>query len=201
VVTDAIERQTALIKQNVERYWTKFGVDDIIDNARESLSSIVAVHALAILIEGIGLRRETLHMRYAFSTPAIAALNVPSYPINLPDFFELLTAGFWGPTTLWTATSLAVPFVFAYFINLTLKKGSHGMRVSSKSYTADPLTFNVVKALVTFLVFSQGFRFGGLVNDAAVTTVHKGLYGGHQSLYITSAIGVLVSIYDAVLKK
>lgn len=201
VVADAIERQTAIVKQNVERYWTQVGVDNLVENARENLSSVVAVQFIALLIEAVGIRRETLHMRFAFNTPAVPSINIRSHPVYLPDFFEVLTSGFWAPTLLWTATSFALPALLAYFINLTLKKGSHGIKPSSKSYRADPLIYSVTKALITWLVYAQGVRFGGFVSDETVATVDKGLFGGYQSVLIGSSIGILVSLYEAALRK
>ncbi|KAF2752872.1 hypothetical protein EJ05DRAFT_490568 [Pseudovirgaria hyperparasitica] len=201
VVTDAIERQTANIKAQGLELWERLGLDDSVEDIRESLSSVVAVQALAFILEGAGIRRETLHMRHAFNTPSIDALRLPSYPVKLPDFFEVLTGGFWAPTTLWATTSLIVPLIFAYFFNLTLKKSSTGLKVSSKSYQADPLAFNIVKALITYLVYGQAFRFWGLVDDTTVATVDRGFYGNYQGVLISSGIGALVSLYEAILKK
>jgi hypothetical protein len=63
------------------------------------------------------------------------------------------------------------------------------------------LTYNVSKALITWLVYSQGFRFGGFWADETVERVNGTLPGGYQGVLIGTAIGALASVYEAILQK
>lgn len=166
-----------------------------IEAVRESLSSVASIEVIIILLESFALSRKTLPPRYAFTVPKFDGVGFPGFDVSVPDFFQLVTAAFWGPSTLWTGTSLVVPLLFAYFFNLTLgtkKRAAHSV---------DPLTFNIVKALTTYVVYAKGVRFGGLIGNETVGVVNDGMYGGYQGVLIGAAVGAITSIYDAILKK
>ncbi|KAI9777188.1 MAG: hypothetical protein M1839_009031 [Geoglossum umbratile] len=207
VVADAIDRRTAILRSKVGHAWENSGVTEKVYGARELLSSVVSVEAIVLSIELLGVGIEIMPLRYAFEIPAIDLLNTPSCQVSLPDLFLLLTSSFWSPFTLWISTSLLIPLVFAYFFNITLRaKTSHHMGARARpspepQYLFDPLAFNIVKALVTWLVFAQGLRFGGLVGDGTVDRIQGSVPGGYEGVLIGAGVGVLVSIYDAVLKK
>lgn len=200
VVTDAIERQTTIVKNKVGDVWTNSGVTDYAEYVREVLSSVVGVEAAVVLVEAYYLQKQVMPWFYFFDIPAVNALGTSSYPVHFPELFVLLTSSFWSPSLLWANTSLFIPLVTAYFFNLTLK--SKGTGLSSKpAYKVDPLTFNIAKALVSYMVYAQGVRFTGLVADETVSTVASALPGGHQGVLIGAGIGAIVSIYEAVLKR
>ncbi|KAJ9636879.1 hypothetical protein H2201_006499 [Coniosporium apollinis] len=201
VVTDAIERQTAIVRDTVSDYWSRSGIVENAEYLREVLSSVVGVEAAALLVEAWGLQRVTLPWRYAFDIPAIKALGTHSHEVRLPDFFVMVTSSFWSPTTLWASTSLLIPLLFAYFFNLTLNSKSSRSSRAPPTRQADPLTFNIMKALVTWLVYSKGMTFNGLVSEGTVMTVNEAVPGGYQGVMIGAGIGILTSIYEAVLKK
>ncbi|KAI9833934.1 MAG: hypothetical protein M1819_003443 [Sarea resinae] len=204
VVTDVIERNTATMRTKISSLWSKAGVSDHADDIRETLSSAVSVEAVILLTELWFLRSEILPSRYAFSIPAVPAIGLKSdYPVKILDFFLLLTSSFWAPFTLWLTTSLFAPLGFAYFFNLTLQtKPSHATRGATNHVKQfDPLTFNIVKALVTYLVYGQGVTFGGYVGDESAVRVDGAMPGGYRGVLIGAAIGALTSVYEAVLKK
>ncbi|KAF2136113.1 uncharacterized protein K452DRAFT_280509 [Aplosporella prunicola CBS 121167] len=202
VVTDAIERQTAIVRGKVGEAWEGTGITDYAEYVREVLSSVVGVEAAAILVEAYYLQRQVMPWTYFFDIPAVEALGTNSHPVYLPQLFVLLTSSFWAPSLLWASTSLFVPLLFAYFFNLTLRtKINNGVTTSTTTYRADPLTFNIMKALVTYMVYAQGVRFSGMVGDDTVLKVDGALPGGYQSAMIGAGIGIITSIYEAVLKK
>ena len=108
-----------------------------------------------------------------------------------------------APSTLWLATSLFVPILFAYFFNFSHSIRGQGVRTRSTPhiYKFDPLSFNVAKALLTWLVFAKGFRYGGFYSDETVLRVEDALYGGYPAVLIGAGIGALASIYEAILQK
>jgi hypothetical protein len=65
----------------------------------------------------------------------------------------------------------------------------------------DPLTFSIVKALISFVVYGQGVNFGGLLSDLSIMRLENAIYGGYKGILTGTAITALVSIYDAVLRK
>lgn len=95
-----------------------------------------------------------------------------------------------------------MPSLFAYFYNLTIRDVKRGSRIVPVArYAADPLTFHVVKALATWLVYNQGVTFGGWIDPIAAERVELALYGGHTATLIGSAIGALAALYEAAQKK
>ncbi|KAI9756550.1 MAG: hypothetical protein M4579_003809 [Chaenotheca gracillima] len=205
VVADAIDRRTAVIRSKVSDAWDDSGVTKRAEGIRDALSSVVSIEAATLAIEAIGLRPEILPLRYAFTIPPLALLKTAAWPVALPDFFLILTSSFWAPLTLWITTSLTVPLIFAYFFNLTRqgKSGHAGTRSRSANtgYEFDPLTFNVAKALIAILVYSQDVKFGGLIGNESVERIRGSVPGGIQGILLGAGIGALASIYEAVLKK
>ncbi|KAF2456260.1 hypothetical protein BDY21DRAFT_386670 [Lineolata rhizophorae] len=215
VVTDAIDRQTAIFRTRLDKAVAQSGAAEAVEYVREALSSVVGIEACALLAEAWGLQRETLPWRYAFDLPAVPLLGTRALPVRVPDFFLLVTSFFWAPSSLWAATSLLVPLLAAYFFNLSLKArpaaaaaaGGKAATATSASASAaaesklDPLAFNVAKALVTYLVYAKGVRFGGLVSDETVGRVDGAVPGGYAGVLIGAGIGALGSLYAAVLKK
>lgn len=105
--------------------------------------------------------------------------------ILIPDLFALLTSAFWGPAALWLSTSLLLPLMAAWFFNFT---------EGGRNY--DPLSYNVTKALLAWVVYVRGG-----VGGSSRGVVEKGVPGGSQGLLIGAGIGVLASLYEAVLKR
>jgi len=119
--------------------------------------------------------------------------------------FLLLTASFWSPAFLWAFTSSILPSIAGYFINLTAGTQHHG-RVTRRSApvpdaVVDPLTFSVVKALISYVVYGQGVTFGGWINPVSIARINSAIYGGYKGVLAGAAISGIFSIYDAVLRK
>jgi hypothetical protein len=201
VVADAIDRRTAVIRQQVSKVYEESGVIETAQAARESLSSVVSVEMLIIAFEAYCLRKELLADRYAFTIPAIKALRTSEYPVMIPDLFLLLTASFWGPATLWALTSLVIPLVASYFFNLTQRPKTGRSHTTHFNYSFDPLTFNIVKALLTYVVFVQENTLCGLVDLEYVARINSALYGGPPSVLVGCGIGILVTFYEAIIRK
>ncbi|KAF2101593.1 hypothetical protein NA57DRAFT_35017, partial [Rhizodiscina lignyota] len=201
VVTDAIDRQTEIIRRRVSSAWEKSGVDESVEWIREFLSSVEGISLCTLLLEALFLRRETMPWRFAFRMRATPL--TPAFDVKCPDFFVLVAESFWGPTLLWLTTSLLAPSAVAYFVNLTKSKrdGVTTRRASKASYPFDPLTFNIAKALISWMVYSQGFYFWGLTSDVTASRVNVSLPAGYTTILIGSGIGILVSLYEAILKK
>lgn len=164
---------------------------------RENLSSVHAVHTTLLLLEALALQREILPWRHAFDIPPLAVIGTPSIPVALPDLFLLLTGFFWSTTLLWAATNVVVPLVFAYFYNLsttTVRRG--GQRVQVARYTADPLTFSVVKAVTTYVVYERGYSWG-LWGGQVSYRVEHAVFGGWWGMLIGSGVGGLAGLYEA----
>ncbi|KAH6674203.1 hypothetical protein B0J14DRAFT_589507 [Halenospora varia] len=200
VVADAIDRRTAILRQKVSDAYEESGIVETVQATREKFSSLVVIQALITVFEIYNLRKEVLPDRYAFTIPEIPLLKTSEYPVKIPDLFLLLTSSFWGPSSLWAFTSLVLPLTAAYFFNLTSKPRSRS-HVQNYNYTFDPLTFNIVKALLTFVIYGQDVTFGGLVDLEYVARINSAVYGGWPGVMVGTGIGALVTLYEAVLKK
>jgi len=200
LVVDAIDRRTAVIRSKIAEKYEESGITEVADTARETLSSVVAVQGLVILFELYKLRPEILPNRYAFTIPAIAMINRGPWPISIPDLFLLLTSSFWGPATLWATTTLFIPLLASYFINLSSKPRTRSSHGPTFNYTFDPLVFNIVKALLVFVVFGQDATFGGWIDLENVARINSALYGGYKGALVGTGIGTLVTLYDAIKK-
>lgn len=198
VVTDAIERRTAVIRHKISDVVENSGVVEAAQSTRESLSTVVSVEALTLLFEAYNLRPEILEDRYAFTIPTIPFLLNAPHAVNLPDLFLLLTSRFWQPAILWAATSFFVPLFFSYFFNLTSRPSRNNTKFA---YTFDPLTFNIVKALLAYAIYAQDMTFGGLVDLESVARIRSASAGGWQGIVAGAGIGILVTFYDAIIRK
>lgn len=78
-----------------------------------------------------------------------------------------------------------MPLLAAWFVNLT---------DGAKSY--DPLSFNVAKGLLAWIVYVKGG-----VTGYSREVVQRGVPGGAQGLLVGAGVGVLASVYEAVLRK
>lgn len=201
VVADAIDRRTAVIRRRVSQVYEDSGVMETAQVARESLSSVVSVEVLIMLFEAYSLRSELLADRYAFTIPLSKIYGKKDYPVHIPDLFLLLTSSFWGPATLWAFTSFVIPLAASYFFNLTSKPKTGRSHTTHFNYSFDPLTFNIVKALLTYVVYVQDNTFGGFIDLEYITRINSALYGGPSSVLVGCFIGILVTFYEAIIKK
>lgn len=185
VLADRIETQTTGLSNSVSSYVLSTRLPSALHSVRATLSSVIGIELLALFIEAWGLRSQVLPLRYLTTLPAAPALGTGELAIKIPDLFAILTIGFWGPVGLWALTSVLLPLVGAWFINLT---------EGARSY--DPVSFNVVKALVAWVVYVRN----GVGGESRIV-VERGVPGGAQGLLAGAGIGLLASLYEAVLRK
>lgn len=211
VVTDAIDRQTTIVREKVSDAWTKSGISERSDALRATLSSVKSIETIFVVLELIGLARELIPLRYLTTVPAVETVNTPEISVKIPDFFVLITGTFWAPFLLWATTSLVLPLTFAYFFNLSLhaQSSTHSHNTRRASSTAqqqqvasfDPLVYNITKALISYFVFANHFTFWSTFSHFSIEKVNVAIPGQWPGVLTGSAIGVLVSLYDAVLRK
>ncbi|KAI9830591.1 MAG: hypothetical protein M1826_004617 [Phylliscum demangeonii] len=206
VVVDAIDSSTAELRMKVGDVWERAAIVERAESLRELLSSVVSIEALVLAVEAFGLSSEILPFKYAFTLPTVAGLQSSGSSVWLPDLFLLLSSSFWAPLMLWVSTSLFAPLLLAYFFNLTLKtrgghmpSRTHGL--TPPAYQFDPLTFNVAKALVTYLIYIQDARLWGFIGAESVDVVRTAVPGGPSGILIGASLGAISSIYEAVLRK
>ncbi|KAF2747824.1 hypothetical protein M011DRAFT_467416 [Sporormia fimetaria CBS 119925] len=202
-------------KGKVSELWERTHLEETIGDIRENASSVVFIQMAILLVESFGLLWNTGNT-FAAQTPSVAALNLPSKTIALPDMSYLLKSEFWASATLWSVTSWALPLLFSYFFNLTLKSNTRH-KSTNKQYTVDPLTFNIARALLAYSAYSLPVADAALVGEPGivdarkpgwgpfaeltVNTVRQHIPGRYYGMQIGSVIGVLFSLYDAALKK
>lgn len=202
-ITEAIDAQTLKLRESIEDAWTASGLVDRAHSLRAALSSVKAVEIIVLLFESGSLAKELIPIRYLTTTPPVQAAQIPAIPIRVPDLFVLLEGAFWAPFSLWFLTCLVLPLISAYFINLSWKASSGARRTRSASNLAqfDPLTFNIVKALLVHVVFGNDFNFFGIYSRYAIGKVIDSVPGGGVGLLTGSAVGGVSALYEAILHR
>ncbi|KAL2015955.1 hypothetical protein VTK56DRAFT_4511 [Thermocarpiscus australiensis] len=210
-VAQAVDRGTVAVRERVASLYAQSHIGEATQATRAWLSSVPSVVSAIALFELYRLRRELLPDRYAFTVPAVRLLGTPDYPVHLPDMFALLTAGFWAPALTWALTSVVLPSLFGYFFNFSAAhsggggggggRGSKQQAAAADLYAVDPLTFSIVKAVATYVVYAQGATFGGLISPESVDRINSALYSGWRGVLVGTAVSGLAAVYDAVLRK
>ncbi len=184
VLANQIETHTSSLSTSLTTYINASRLPGALENLRASLSTVTSIELLILFIEAWGLRAQVLPLRYLTTLPAVPALGIGEYAIKIPDLFALVTMAFWGPVGLWVITSIALPLLGGWFINL---KGEGGY---------DAVSFNAVKALAAWIVYVRGG-----VGGESMGVVEKGVPGGSVGMLVGAGIGGLAGLYEAVLKK
>jgi hypothetical protein len=216
-LADVADQSFTIVRERATELWDRSRIDEWKEYIRENVSSVSAIQTLILVIEASGLQWNTLGTIYAFDTSSSPALRLPSRSIHLPDPTLLLTSNWWGPATLWSLTSWVLPLLFSYFFNLTLRTNTNHKSASRQS-TIDPLTFNIVKAILAYSAYhistqadvaltgqpnayeAQNLAWGPF-DASSVSTVRNNVPGGYYGLQIGAVVGVLTSLYDAALRK
>ncbi|PVH91982.1 hypothetical protein DM02DRAFT_307414 [Periconia macrospinosa] len=215
-LADVAEQSFQVAKTKATRVWERTQIDALKEFIREHASSVSAIQTLILLIEASGLQYNTLGTfalnlgRQAPGGGQTAAdgsqttttgSNFLNQDIPLPNLWLLLTSDWWAPATLWSVTSWVLPLVFSYFFNLTLRSNTNH-RSSSRQSSVDPLTFNIVKAILAYSAFAvPAASAWGPFHQDTVSVVRDNIPGQYYGMQIGAAVGVLVSLYDAALKK
>ncbi|KAL4803214.1 hypothetical protein BDV18DRAFT_145381 [Aspergillus unguis] len=211
VVTEAIERQTTKLRESIGDAWESSGVQEHSNSVRTALSSVKAVEVIVTLIEAFSLIKEILPLRYVATIPAIDAIHTSPIPVKIPDLFVLVDGSFWAPFSLWLLTSLILPLTTAYFINISLqvaqnsnagvqtRRSSNANRAAQATF--DPLSFNVAKAIVTYVVYAHGFTFWNVYSREALLTVNASIPFRYAGVLTGTAIGAVGTLYEAILRK
>ncbi|KAJ5100304.1 hypothetical protein N7456_006356 [Penicillium angulare] len=208
VVTDAIDRQTVKMREGLESAWSASGIIERSHALRANLSSLKAVETIFVLLELSSVLYELIPLRYFATTPAIQAVSLPALHLKAPDLFVLLTPNFWAPFTLWFFSNLLVPLLAAYFFNLSWQAATGGaqpVRRSTRSTPTrpsfDPLSFNIAKAILVYKVYADHYNYAGLYSKYAISKVNYAIPGQWKGLLAGSAIGVIGTLYEAILRR
>lgn len=198
IVAEMIEAQTARFNAEVGEIWASTRIMEILNQVRVEFSSMIGIHLAILVLEFYYLQAGVTvwHFLVDIPTPFF------TLPVSYPDLFVYLS-GYWVTMlTAWSFLSFWIPLTASWFCNLSLKlKHRHGVEYWQPRYTVDPLTFNITRGILAWLVYTQGQRLFGLLADETVLRVEHALPGGAQGVLISSAVGVLASLWDAVQGK
>ena len=213
-LAEVADQQLQVAKAKASELWDRSRIDYFKELVRENASSVATIQTLVLLIEAIGLQFNTLPTK-----PVQPAITTWDWLLSL--FETLLTSEWWAPATMWSLTSVVLPFVCAYFFNLTLRSNTNRKSLD-REYPADPLTFNILKAILAYsayhIALPASVQVSGLENQSiglaevlgktwgpfspwTIDVVRDNVPGGYHGLQIGATVGVLVSLYDAALKK
>ncbi|KAE8164048.1 hypothetical protein BDV40DRAFT_261253 [Aspergillus tamarii] len=203
LIADAVDRESVVWRNKASDWWTGSGVPDGTQSLRSLLSSVKAVQILTLLLEGCSIIYEILPLRFV-STISIWAIEIS---IKVPDVFVLVDGVFWAPFSLWLLTSILLPLTAAYFFNISLNitqggsAASHTRRSRASPANFDPLSFNIAKAGLAYLVYARQFNFFNLYSQYSIARVNAAVPGQWAGLVTGSAIGLIGTIYEAILRK
>lgn len=208
VVADAVELRARQFSQSVSRAFDRTHLNEYADIARDLMSTPSAVLALALILEGYGLRENILPFKKFVDLPPVPYARSSKTPVLLPDVFLFLDQAFWAPFTLWLLTSVILPGTVAYFINLPLKAHPSHSYATRKATTQantslqfDPFTFSIAKGLIAYIVYALHFQLFGTFSNFTIATVNESVYGGYGGMLTSAGVTAAVSLYEAVLKK
>jgi hypothetical protein len=205
-LAEVADQSFQVVKERATELWDRTQIDELKELVRENASSVATIQTIILLVEAVGLQWNTLDTTALFAVPTVLSSYSQSQDVRGPNGWALLTAEWWAPATLWSLTSWVLPLVFAYFFNLTLRSNT-SRKSSERQYPADPLIFNIARAVLAYsayrgtvnTVLAPG-RWGPF-SEYAVACVGNHVPGGYYGLQIGSLVGILVSLYDAALKK
>lgn len=206
LVAASIDRQTAKVREGLENAWDDSGLLEHSYYVRSALSSLKAVETILILLEGASLLKSLFPLRHMATSPAVDAIRLPEVAIKVPDMFVLITGEFWAPFVLWTLTSVLLPLIAAWFINLSWNAATGGQAVRRGRSAAtlasfDPLTFNIAKALLVYKVFAEHFNYFDLFSNYTIVKVNSVVPGRWKGMLTGTAIGVIGTLYEAILRR
>lgn len=200
-VARVVDERTLVLRERVSSLYEESGIKEVAYNTRDTLSTVTSIILSIAAFELYHLRKEVLPDRYAFTIPAVKAIGTPDYPVEVPDLFFTLTSRFWYPVLLWTFTSVIVPAFFGFYFNLSAAHSAGTRKRPQQSFSVDPLTFSIAKAVITYVVYQQGVTFGGWVDQNSVARINSAVYGGWKGVITGAFISGVASFYDAVLSK
>jgi hypothetical protein len=205
LVTDAIDRQTAEWRERINDAWVRSGVQESSNWVRSKMSSVRAVETIVMAIEGAFLMKDLIPIRYLTTIPAVPAINSPEFALRVPDLFMLVDGAFWAPFSLWLLTSYLLPLLFAYFFNISLQASGSPAPETRKGHKTrpefDPLSFNITKAVIAYVVYAHHFNFMGLYSNFSIERVNVSVPFHWPGMLTTAAIGTVGTLYEAILRK
>ncbi|KAI4245244.1 MAG: hypothetical protein L6R40_002601 [Gallowayella cf. fulva] len=194
-LADRIEESTATLTSSVSDFYTTSFIPYALSSLRTKLSTVTSIQLLVLSIEAFGLFRKVVPLKYLTTIPAIPALGLTNpTALNLPDLFALLTSQFWLPVLLWLSTSIFIPSLAAWTLNLRHAYAQSQDGDGPGGY--DPVTFGVVKGLVAWIIFLRN----GLEGEAK-GVVEGSVPGGGFGMVIGAGVGVLAGFWEGVLRK
>ncbi|KAF1835953.1 hypothetical protein BDW02DRAFT_567556 [Decorospora gaudefroyi] len=205
-LAEVADQSFRVVAGKATELWHKTQIDHFKEVVRENASSVATIQTLILLLEAAGLQYNTLDTTPLFHMPEMLATYSDYQDVHGPNGWALLTAEWWAPAVLWSLTSWVLPLMVSYFFNLTIRSNTE-RRSADRQYPADPLIFNVVRAVLAYSAYRGTTddtivpRAWGPFSEYAVLRVAGNVPGGYYGLQIGSLVGVLVSLYDAALKK
>ncbi|RMZ89256.1 hypothetical protein DV736_g3517, partial [Chaetothyriales sp. CBS 134916] len=205
-VAAAFESQVTTVKAQVSDALDKLHLADYTEALRDFASTPFAVAFLAGVYEASSVTRSLLQLKHLHD------IQVPSYgtlKVWVPDLFALLEySKFWEPALVWLLTSLLLPLLTSYLINIPWKVQSSHSRATRRATSHategpkyDLFVFFIAKALLSYLVYAEHFQYFGLFTAVSTVIVNDSFYDSYRNILTTSAVGAAITLYEAVLHK
>ncbi|KAG5519892.1 hypothetical protein PMAC_000169 [Pneumocystis sp. 'macacae'] len=159
---------------------------------RKCLSRVLVVDFLFCIYEFYNLLRFLIPWTYGIFLPSYFG-SYSGKIFYLPDISVFSSfESFWLPFLTWWLLAIFIPLIAAIIFNF------HESKKGESSRIIDPMTFSVVKAIVTYSIFYKGFR-KNLFFLNSIFIVKRAV--GVELMFIISFIGVLYAMYDTSISR
>ncbi|KAK9453849.1 hypothetical protein V1511DRAFT_46550 [Dipodascopsis uninucleata] len=209
-VSDSVTRTTDSIGQGFKK--STSGVVKVLHKMRAKLSTASTVNHITALYEVLCIIHHLMPCTKRVKTLTLPFLNTVKFRAFFVPDTRLVCKydAFWQPILFWFAYMIVLPLIASYFVNFTIVKSSS----ARARYKFDPVTFNVVKLLTTYFLYSNyGKVTESVITGSTVVTASKFVdscipFAKSQPVvknilenapYVGSIIGALISLYVAVL--
>ncbi|CCH46584.1 Glutathione transferase 3 [Wickerhamomyces ciferrii] len=187
------------------------------NDTRKKLSSVQAVNFFIQSLELGLLTYQQVPLIQISEAPFLSQEIISKYKFidqswKIFDLSALIQFKFILIVLTWFTFSIGIPLFVSHYVNFTTKK--------FKKQRFDPLIFNIVKLIISYLVYSKTISFQDIKDDTAVWADEHGLLQAtlyekinahfvHNSItlnlvlgnipFIGSSVGILVALYVASL--
>lgn len=200
----------------IARFFEETDIASYFRLVREYVGSAWSINTILLMVEFTGVFRNLIPTKqlFDFSRFKLWLFKSPLTAVYTfePGFF--FSSPFWSVSSLWAIIGIIIPLVFAYIFNPTVganlsTPSGAGTRRRTPRYSGgktsfDPLIFALARGLVMHFVLRNRGRvmcMDWIWSPSMVEFLTQCLPGGMSWVIVRSMVGVIVSLYEAVLRK
>lgn len=178
------------------------------DGVRRTASSVATIRHITLLIEAAGLVWNLPWTMPPRPVSASLSQHALRHYSASPDNWSFLINNCCYPSILWILTSCMLPLILAYVFNMT-PCATTGTSPGKNQYLVDPLTFNVVKAVLAYYTYGRSVMGNSTIDQGHtwylfsqenIGIVRNSVTGGYNGLQIGAAVGIIFCLNESALR-